>query len=716
MPMTLAFIAALAVQDGLREFDARVLPEPQPRMTGRDASERIRAANRRESESWSRIESRADWEKYRDARIVALRASLGADEPVPKDLNVRVTKRLDGAGHTIENLVFESRPGLLVTANLYVPAPARAAMPGILIIHSHHNPKTQSELQDMGVLWARLGCLVLVMDQVGHGERRQHPFVDASSFKGAFRPTRQDYWFRYNVGLQLHLAGESLVGWMAWDLMRGVDLLLARPGIEKDRIVLMGSVAGGGDPCGVTAAIDPRIAAAVPFNFGGPQPETKYPLPEDAETTFNYAGGGSWESTRNLRLSARDGFLPWVIVGSLAPRRLVYGHEFSWDRERDPVWKRFGKIYGFYEAGGNLASTTGRGGLSGKPPEATHCNNIGDVHRQGIYAALKKWYDIPAPEKEPQDRRPAADLLCLTPEIKPRLVCELIRDRRAPSGAKAWDLGDINPAGEPKVEKAGPRKAGDTLVERVVLEVEPGIVVPLLFLIPGGVKQENLPVVVAVAQGGKREFLKQRSAEIAALLKGGAAVCLPDLRGTGETRPGDGRGRGSEATSIASSELMLGRTMAGLRVRDLRSVLRYLRGRSDVDRARIGLWGDSFAPVNGPDRLFAMPLDAEGQPHLAEPMGGIVALYTALFEEEVRAVYVRGGLASFRSVLESPFVYIPFDAIVPGASTGADLPKLAEALKPRAVKLEGLVDGLNRRIDAAPIGTAAWLLEPLKGS
>ena len=33
MPMTLAFIAALAVQDGLREFDARVLPEPQPRMT-----------------------------------------------------------------------------------------------------------------------------------------------------------------------------------------------------------------------------------------------------------------------------------------------------------------------------------------------------------------------------------------------------------------------------------------------------------------------------------------------------------------------------------------------------------------------------------------------------------------------------------------------------------------------------------------------------------
>ena len=71
----------------------------------------------------------------------------------------------------------------------------------------------------------------------------------------------------------------------------------------------------------------------------------------DAETSFHYAGGGSWESTRNLYRSAAGGFLPWVIVGSVAPRGLVYGHEFSWDRERDPVWKRFERIYGFYGAG-----------------------------------------------------------------------------------------------------------------------------------------------------------------------------------------------------------------------------------------------------------------------------------------------------------------------------------------------------------------------------
>src|SRR5207244_12303362 len=146
------------------------------------------------------------------------------------------------------------------------------------------------------------------------------------------------------------------------------DPLPAQPGIGKDRIAILGAVAGGGDPAAVTAALDSRITAAAPFNFGGPQPETVYPLPEDPESRFNYAGSGSWESTRNLRLSARDGFLPWVIVGSVAPRSLVYGHEFAWDRARDPVWTRLEKIYPLYDASDRLASVHGRCRVARKPP------------------------------------------------------------------------------------------------------------------------------------------------------------------------------------------------------------------------------------------------------------------------------------------------------------------------------------------------------------
>src|SRR5262249_39454022 len=166
----------------LRGLDSRVFPAASeqakqlPSMLAHDVRARRDAANRRDAEAWQQVRTRADWERFRDECIRALRESLGHYPPIPVNLKVRVTRMMEGDGFRIENLVFESRPGLVVTANLYVPAQPPRSMPGILIVHSHHNPKTQGELQDMGMTWARLGCLVLVMDQIGHGERRQHPF------------------------------------------------------------------------------------------------------------------------------------------------------------------------------------------------------------------------------------------------------------------------------------------------------------------------------------------------------------------------------------------------------------------------------------------------------------------------------------------------------------------------------------------------------------
>ena len=64
-----------------------------------------------------------------------------------------------------------------------------------------------------------------------------------------------------------------------------------------------------------------------------------------------------------------------MIVGSVAPRRLIHAHEFAWDRERDPVWKRYQTIFSFYQAPDNLDAAFGKGKLSGRPPESSHCNN-----------------------------------------------------------------------------------------------------------------------------------------------------------------------------------------------------------------------------------------------------------------------------------------------------------------------------------------------------
>ena len=88
--------------------------------------------------------------------------------PEPAEaVSCEITGALDGDGYVIEKLVFESRPGIAVTANVYRPANGSNSV-GILLTHSHHNPKTQPELQDMGAIWARAGCTVLVMDQFGY--------------------------------------------------------------------------------------------------------------------------------------------------------------------------------------------------------------------------------------------------------------------------------------------------------------------------------------------------------------------------------------------------------------------------------------------------------------------------------------------------------------------------------------------------------------------
>ena len=79
-------------------------------------------------------------------------------------------------------------------------------------------------------------------------------------------------------------------------------------------------------------------------------------------------------------------------------------------------------------------------------------------------------------------------------------------------------------------------------------------------------------------------------------------------------------------------------------------------------------------------------------------MGGLLALLAPLFEKDIRCVYIRGGLVSYASVLESPFLYVPHDVVVPGALTVGDVSDVAAALAPRPLRLDALVDGLNRRV------------------
>ena len=727
---------ATAVAGDLDDIDRTVFGKDDPRtqdfakMMPADARRRMQEANLRESKAFAAVTTKEQWEMCRDIRIKALRDSLGHFPEVSKAMRVEVTRKTECDGFVIHNLLYESRAGSWVAANLYLPAKPPEKMPGILIAHSHHGGKSGGELQDMGMTWARAGTAVLVPDQYGYGERRLHDFRTDKDFDKPYRVGRQDYFFRYNSNLQLAAVGESLMGRMAWDLMRGIDVLLKQVAIDKDRIILMGAVAGGGDPAGVAAALDARIACVVPFNFGGWQPESSALANPDRD--FAWFGDGYWESTRGLKNGARDGFAHFAIVGSVAPRKVLYAHEFGWDAKLDPAWPRLQKIFDFYGATDSLRVAHGKGGVKGPGgAENSHCDHIGAVHRKMIHPALKDWFGMPIPE-EYSKRRPGGELICWTEDakkdLKPKkeyeLLAALAKARlamqtadvekleslgvRKPS-SKSWTnrLGNIEPVTEPRVTEGKSEIVAGIKIERFALETDPGITVPVLLLFPKDAKGK-VPVVAMVAQAGKAGLLKEHKGGIETLLKAGIAVTLVDVRGTGETQAGKPAERASGRTSISQTNLILGQPVLGSQLRDLRTVVRWLPTRDGIDGKKIAVWGETTREHNSPGIKVAVPLDHDER-ETSEPNGANLALLAGMFEEGVIAVIARGGLDSVDSMFAGPYLSIPHEAVFDSLPGKSDKPTL----------IDRSVDAQNRRVGDKPLShadAAKWLVGKLSTS
>ncbi|MFM9117473.1 MAG: alpha/beta hydrolase family protein, partial [Planctomycetota bacterium] len=504
-----------------------------------------------------------------------------------------------------------------------------------------------------------------------------------------------------------------------------------------------------------TAALDERIAVAVPFNFGGPQPETRYPLSEDVESTFAYAGSGSWESTRNLARSAVDGFLPWVIVGSIAPRQVIVGHEFSWDQAHDPVWMRMKQIYQWYDRPSALAFTHGKGELKQSAPQASHCTHIGPLHRVNIHAALNRWFDwnVSTADEFSQPRpkselfvgdRPAQEKLrpqILSEQLLPLVDRKLAaaRERRAALAPAArgaalkadlaqlfgWSKEDGSRTGVER-DPPAPKTIDESLladqvqVQRLMLRAPDQVPIPLLILrtrteernpaqeknASRGAVTAHRPVVLAIAHGGKSHFLQDRTGDVEQLLRLGYDVVIPDLRGMGQHREDERRGRSSSAASRWATALMLGEPLLGQRLRDLQIVIDYVCSCPEFAQRRLLLWGDAAGAVNPGGPLPVLPHDASRQPSLADADGPTLVMLAAIFDERIQAVYTHGAILDWRSALQHPQALVSVELVVPGWLTVTDGDDLCAALAPRPLALIQPVNGLNQLLTSEQVRAA----------
>ena len=168
-----------------------------------------------------------DFQAYRE-RVRQAAARRSGYQPRSGSVPVRYYGTIQGDSYHIEKLIYESEPAILVPSLLYVPDAARARKPVVLLVDGEGKSATTT----MARQFARAGLAVLCVDLRGLGETRIAPDLNDSEF---YR-----YFGDYEDGMTAIMMNRTLVGMRALDIVRGLDMLAARPDVDADKFRAIG--------------------------------------------------------------------------------------------------------------------------------------------------------------------------------------------------------------------------------------------------------------------------------------------------------------------------------------------------------------------------------------------------------------------------------------------------------------------------------------------
>ena len=151
--------------------------------------------------------------------------------PPKTPLNARVVDVVARRHYNIEKIVFESRPGCLVTGHLYLPKKLDKPVPAVVGSCGHSaNGKLSDAYQSFCQRLARNGFATFIFDPFNQGERDQYyGLKDRESVRSCTHAHNM-------MGKQLELVGEWFGAWRAWDGIRALDYLLTRPEVDPRHI------------------------------------------------------------------------------------------------------------------------------------------------------------------------------------------------------------------------------------------------------------------------------------------------------------------------------------------------------------------------------------------------------------------------------------------------------------------------------------------------
>lgn len=570
------------------------------------------ALDRRRGELEEALQDRERFALYQQSRRAFLQEVFQGTPSSP--LNARVTGVKKAGGFTIEKVLFESRLGFFVTANVYRPE-GDGPFPAVLHPCGHtENGKAFEAYQMANLLLVRNGFLVLCYDPIGQGERKQ---ILGRNGKPALRASGE----HQQLGVAPLLLGTSLGAQMLWDARRAVDYLCRRADVDPQRIGCMGN-SGGGNMTSYLMAVDPRIAAAAPGCFiTTHRRKNERPGPGDAE--------------QNLPGQIAAGFDHPDFVLCRAPKPtliLAATHDFvpiegTWEAYRQA--KRAYSLLGHPERV-QLVEANEKHGFSSslqlaavrffarwlQPGRSEPTDEVGllRINSERLLQVTESGQVVQLPD--------AVSLLQQNAR-----QAEALAERRQPlAAADVRRLTGVRPLSRiptPKVQRVGEQEQP----QKYLFRPEAGIVLPALYF-PGGVKS---PILIVHEQGmaAAVEQAKSRHAE-------GHAVLLVDVRDTGETKTRNWRFFGADFY-IA---LMLDRSWVGMQTEDILVAARWLAETEHVDSVQLRIHG-RMTPVG----LHAIGLE----PQL---FGG--------YE-------INHGVSSWRSIFDSPTAHAQLHTIVPNA-------------------------------------------------
>jgi len=249
--VALTALSTSAGDPGLKEFvSAPVLPYGgRAASTSAVVDREVDALDVVCDETWCALKSKAEYDAYRlDLRRKMLAAIGTFPERTP--LNARTVATLKRDGYTVEKVIFESMPGLLVTANLFVPD-GSGRRPCVVMSCGHADDgKDCNTYLRACVIAVKRGFVALMFDPYNQGERRW------SGQLGSCNSHTQ-------MGLRANLLDWSAPLLRIWDGMRAIDYVLTRPEIDPSCLGYMGQ-SGGGTMTALMEAADDRIKAACP--------------------------------------------------------------------------------------------------------------------------------------------------------------------------------------------------------------------------------------------------------------------------------------------------------------------------------------------------------------------------------------------------------------------------------------------------------------------